>query len=106
MKRIFKVILAGVCLGIVFILIKVGFRMDDASFTKLYWIAAVVIVVGAVVINFIYSLSYQKKLQKINLCLCYFDLDQTEKGLKVYDENQPLFNMYRKSKLYGTSESE
>ena len=40
-------------------------------------------------------------VHKINLCLSYFETEQYEKAITVYNENQGLFQEYRYHKIYG-----
>ena len=56
MKRAAKIVLIGVCFGLILLFLKISFRIDDAAFMHGYWIAAVAIVLGAVLINAYYNL--------------------------------------------------
>ena len=56
MKRAAKIVLIGVCFGLILLLLKISFGIDDAAFMHGYWIAAVAIVLGAVLINAYYNL--------------------------------------------------
>ena len=56
MKRAAKIVLIGVCFGLILLFLKIIFRIDDAAFMHGYWIAAVAIVLGAVLINAYYNL--------------------------------------------------
>ena len=47
MKRAAKIVLIGVCFGLILLLLKISFGIDDAAFMHGYWIAAVAIVLGA-----------------------------------------------------------
>lgn len=65
MKRIGKVILFGVCLGLVLVLIQNSFQIPEDVFMQGYWIGAIVVVVGALVINISYNLYYMAKMKKL-----------------------------------------
>ena len=65
MKRIGKVILFGVCLGLVLVLIQNSFQIPEDVFMQGYWIAAIVVVLGALAINIFYNLYYTAKLKKL-----------------------------------------
>lgn len=65
MKRAAKIVLIGVCFGLILLFLKISFRIDDAAFMHGYWIAAVAIVLGAVLINVCYNLIYFNKVKKI-----------------------------------------
>ena len=49
----------------ILLLLKISFGIDDAAFMHGYWIAAVAIVLGAVLINAYYNLIYFTKVKKI-----------------------------------------
>lgn len=65
MKRIGKVILFGVCLGLVLVLIQNSFQIPEDVFMQGYWIGAIVVVLGALVINIFYNLYYTAKMKKL-----------------------------------------
>ena len=65
MKRIGKVVLFGVCLGLVLVLIQNSFQIPENVFMQGYWIAAIVVVLGALVINISYNLYYTAKMKKL-----------------------------------------
>lgn len=65
MKRIGKVILFGVCLGLVLVLIQNSFQIPEDVFMQGYWIAAIVVVLGALAINIFYNLYYMAKMKKL-----------------------------------------
>lgn len=65
MKRIGKVFLFGVCLGLVLVLIQNSFQIPEDVFMKGYWIAAIVVVLGALIINISYNLYYTAKMKKL-----------------------------------------
>lgn len=70
MKRIGKVVLFGVCLGLVLVLIQNSFQIPEDVFMQGYWIAALVVVLGALVINISYNLYYMGRVKKL-LTLLY-----------------------------------
>ena len=70
MKRIGKVVLFGVCLGLVLVLIQNSFQIPEDVFMQGYWIAAIVVVLGAWVINISYNLYYMGRVKKL-LTLLY-----------------------------------
>ena len=41
LKRAAKIVLIGVCFGLILLFLKISFRIDDAAFMHGYWIAAV-----------------------------------------------------------------
>ena len=65
LKRVAKIVLIGVCFGLILLFLKISFRIDDAAFMHGYWIATVAIVLGAVLINVCYNLIYFNKVKKI-----------------------------------------
>ena len=65
MKRIGKVILFGVCLGLVLVLIQNSFQIPEDVFMQGYWIGAIVVVLGALAINISYNLYYTAKMKKL-----------------------------------------
>lgn len=65
MKRMKKIILIGVCFGLVLFVLNLCLGIDDAVFMHDYWIAAAVIVIGSVLINLCYNLFYLNKVKKI-----------------------------------------
>ena len=65
LKRTAKIILIGVCLGLILLLFKYSFGIDDTAFMHGYWIAVIIIVSGAVFINLCYNFSYLNKVRKI-----------------------------------------
>lgn len=64
LKRAAKIVLIGVCFGLILLLLKISFGIDDAAFMHGYWIAAVAIVLGAVLINAYYNLILYKQSQE------------------------------------------
>ena len=129
LKRAAKIVLIGVCFGLILLLLKISFGIDDAAFMHGYWIAAVAIVLVKILRNILElnlaagyieakqfdiaipmleKLSHERLsgssvnvVHKINLCLSYFETTQYEKAITVYNENQGLFQQYRHHKIYG-----
>lgn len=62
MKRIMKIFIIGVCIGIVALIIQELFHIDEDAFMHGYYIAAIVIVVGAALFNILYNRYYFKKV--------------------------------------------
>lgn len=64
MKRAVKIIAIGICLGLLLLAFQRGLQIDEGTFMRGYWIAALIVVLGAILFNLLYGLSYQKKIQK------------------------------------------
>lgn len=65
MKRVLKIVFAGVCIGLVLGVLKGALQIDDDVFNRWYWIIGAAVVLGAVLINVLYNLSYQQKMKKL-----------------------------------------
>ena len=78
MKRAAKIVLIGVCFGLILLFLKISFRIDDAAFMHGYWIAAVAIVLGAVLINVCYNLIYFENC-KCKLDTCTVEISSSER---------------------------
>lgn len=65
MKRIIKICAIGVCIGIVLGMIQIHFHIDDSVFWCGYCIAAIVILVGTILINLLYNRYYFKKIRNL-----------------------------------------
>lgn len=65
MKHYLKVFAAAVCFGIVLAVLKEKQDVDSTLFWQWYLAAAAVIIVGAVVFNFLYVRRYGKKMQEL-----------------------------------------
>ena len=63
MKRILKIFIIGVCIGIVALLIQKFFHIDEDGFMRGYYIVAIVIIIGAVLFNILYNRYYFKKVR-------------------------------------------
>lgn len=63
MKRIMKIFILGVCIGIVALLIQKSFHIDEDVFMRGYYIVAIVIIIGAVLFNVLYNQYYFKKVR-------------------------------------------
>ena len=44
-----------------------------------------------------------KTVYRLNLCTCYFNTDQGEKALMLYNDSQKIFEAQRGGKLYGVN---
>lgn len=64
MKRIIKIVGIGFVLGILLLIIQKTLSIPDDIFRKGYWIMGIFVIVGAVLFNVLYNLSYSKKIQK------------------------------------------
>lgn len=65
MMRIGKAVFFGVCLGLVLVLIQSSFQIQEDVFMQGYWIAAIVVVLGMLIINISYNLYYIGKVKKL-----------------------------------------
>lgn len=65
MKRIFRIVVLGICFGLVLLIIQRGIQIDEEVFMHTYWIIAPAIVIGAVLVNVLYNISYQRKMRRI-----------------------------------------
>lgn len=65
MQRFFKIVAFGVVLGLLLVVVQQGLRIDRDLFLRCYWFVGAFIVVGAVLINLLYNLSYRKRMGKI-----------------------------------------
>ena len=65
MKRIWKIIVIGVCSGLVLVALQMALHIDRDVFLRWYWAAAAVVVLGAVLVNVGYTIFYQKRMQKL-----------------------------------------
>lgn len=64
LKRVFKIAATGVSLGFALIFIQRFFQIDEDTFSHWYWATAPAIVIGAVLVNLLYNVFYQSKVQK------------------------------------------
>ncbi len=155
--------------------IQIILQIDKAVFMTGYWIAALVVLTGVLLVNILYNVSYQRRMKQIaplleagkpqeyiegveqllktakgqslktiltmnlsagyidlkefdkaiellegisdkkpvgtavktvyrlNLCTCYFNTDQGEKALMLYNDSQKIFEAQRGGKLYGVN---
>lgn len=65
MKHYLKVFALAVCFGIVLAVLKETLNVDNELFWQWYLTAAAVIIVGAIVFNFLYVRRYGKKMQEL-----------------------------------------
>lgn len=82
MKRVFKVVIFGVCLGLLLLVIQQGLQIDRDLFMRYYWLIGSVVVLGAVLINVGYNLSYQRQMAKIAKLLDAGRTDEYLAGLE------------------------
>lgn len=173
MKRIIKICAIGVCIGIMLGMIQIHFHIDDSVFWCGYCIAAIVILVGTILINLLYNRYYFKKIRNLaeqflkedpqkyidgiqvllktakgqglrnillldltagymvkqdydkaililnelankrlkgssikifhcyKLFICYFETQQYEKAISLYNENRKLIQKFRYHKKFG-----
>ena len=69
MKRAGKIIIIGVCIGVVLLIVQKSLRIDEAAFSRAYWLAAPIIIIGVVLINLLYNLFYINKMREIGRLL-------------------------------------
>ena len=65
LKRILKIVALGVCIGLVSAVLQTALHVDRDVFLHWYWIVAVAVVAGAVLINVAYNIFYQQKMKKL-----------------------------------------
>ena len=63
MKRMGKIIIAGLCLGLPLLFVKIVFQIPDDLFWKYYLICGGIAVVGTAAFNLLYNRRYLKKRQ-------------------------------------------
>ena len=63
MKRMGKIIMAGLCLGLPLLFVKIVFQIPDDLFWKYYLICGGIAVVGTAAFNLLYNRRYLKKMQ-------------------------------------------
>ena len=79
LKRAAKIVLIGVCFGLILLFLKISFRIDDAAFMHGYWIAAVEITPSrvptvAIVIPEVVTLETVSTILSFLLSVCLFSL--------------------------------
>ena len=89
LKRVAKIVLIGVCFGLILLFLKIIFRIDDAAFMHGYWIAAVAIVLGAVLINVCYNLIYSNKVKKFAKLLSEYSGSVVKTKIQAF-YNEPI----------------
>ena len=62
MKRLWKIIAIGVCIGLVSVVLQKALHIDRDVFLRWYWVTAAAVVLGAVLVNVVYNVFYQKKM--------------------------------------------
>lgn len=65
MKRILKVVVLGVCIGLALVALQAALHIERDVFLHWYWIAAAVVVLGAALVNVLYNISYQRRMKKL-----------------------------------------
>lgn len=65
MKRIIKILALGICLGLGLVLIQQVLNIDEHTFLTWYWVMVPAILVGVVLINALYNLSYLRKAKSL-----------------------------------------
>lgn len=65
MKRVLKIVALGVCIGLGSAALQTALRIDRDVFLHWYWIVAAAAVVGAVLVNVAYNISYQRRMKKL-----------------------------------------
>ena len=73
LKRAAKIVLIGVCFGLILLFLKISFRIDDAAFMHGYWIAAVAIVIPKVSTDTV-TLETVSTILSFLLSVCLFSL--------------------------------
>lgn len=63
LRRYLKVVGVGVCVGILLCVVRAVFRIESAVFWHWYFIAGVLVVLGAALYNFLYLRKYAKRLR-------------------------------------------
>ncbi len=62
MKRIQKILVGGICLGLILLYVKIAYQIPDNVFLRYYLIIGGIVIVGAVVFNYAYNLHFAKKM--------------------------------------------
>lgn len=91
LRRIFKIVAIGVCLGIALLFLQKFFQIDENVFMHWYWIAAPIVVIIVVLVNLFYNISYQSKMQK---------------AVKLLDEGNPQEYVNRVEGLLETAKGQ
>ena len=65
MKRLWKIIAIGVCIGLVSVVLQKALHIDRDVFLRWYWVTAAAVVLGAVLVNVVYNVFYQKKMRRL-----------------------------------------
>ncbi len=104
MKRIFKVLALGVALGILAVIIQRLLNIDDETFMRFYWVAAPLIILGAVAINHVY---FRKHIKKMNELQSILESGEAEEFLQQVNAALPtlkskyLINLYKLNSTAG-----
>lgn len=69
LKRILRILLLGICLGLFLGFLQSRFRIESGVFMTWYWITAGVILIGLVLFNTVYIGLYMKKMREAVILL-------------------------------------
>lgn len=65
MKKNIKIMILGICLGVVLLTVKIAFHIQEQSFWKYYLIVSGIVIVGIAMFNFCYNYCCQKKMNAL-----------------------------------------
>lgn len=88
--RRFKFVGLGFVLGIVVLILQIIFEIPDAAVRKGFFIGAPIVIIGAMIINIVWQINFQKKARKL------FDLLKKDNKPDLFiKENEKLLNQVR-----------
>ena len=64
MKRVGKILAIGITLGVGLSLIRIALDIDKDTFLVYYWMVAIVLLVGAMIFNVLYTKKYYKEMYR------------------------------------------
>lgn len=64
-KHFVKVVAAGIGIGILLLIIRSIFKIDEDVFMKGFWIVGGIFIIGAALFNILYVFRYQKKMKRV-----------------------------------------
>ena len=64
MKRVGKILAIGITLGVGLSLIRVALDIDTDTFLVYYWMVAIILLVGAMIFNVLYTKKYYKEMYR------------------------------------------
>lgn len=64
MKRMGKILVAGLCLGVPLLLAKIAFQIPDRVFWRYYLVFGGIVIAGAVAVNFLYNGWYMMQVRR------------------------------------------